>query len=582
MSRRERRSFVLFVTLLATLVTSLSTSPLIFLWQTHLAGFHGSDAFAHTWSLWWFDRALSRWGQSPAWVNFISYPTPFHHPIFVAASYARLVTLPLVHWGGPVVAYNAHLFVSFVSTWVLMALLCVELTGNRAAAVVGGAIFTFCPSRIVHALHGHFTQTLTYFWPLMVLCLWRLLKRPGIGRGVVFGLTLILACSVDLMPAAYFAIPVVAGVWLFFLLDDRTRVISRAGLRGLAAAFSVAVAVLVPIMWPLLSSAMGGRMTFYHAGGTVEYSADALALVIPPPRHPICQVWPGLQALSVRTLSFGLSYTESVVYVGWLTLALAAVGVVSGWRRWRDVRLWVVVAGGASLLALGPVLRVGGRLVRWGSQPIFLPYQLVKMMPLLSWGRTPARLNMTAMFALAILAAYGVAWLLRRVCPFWQQVLALGVVTMALIDYAVLFPWPMTDISVPPFYEELAADRRSVAVLDMPVWNYTANHFFMLYQMTHGHAIVGGYIYRRPAEAEEAMAELESLARPGGDPRALADYGIGYVVLHCDFLESADLEALTAHLAGRLGPPVYEDERIVAFAVPGALEVAPPPLEVDQ
>jgi hypothetical protein len=346
MSRRERRSFVLFVTILATLVTSLSTSPLIFLWQTHLAGFHGSDAFAHTWSLWWFDRALSCLGQSPAWVNFISYPIPFHHPIFVAASYARLVTLPLVHWGGPVVAYNAHLFVSFVSTWVLMALLCVELTGNRAAAVVGGAIFAFCPNRIVHALHGHFTQTLTYFWPLMVLCLWRLLKRPGIGRGVVFGLTLILACSVDLMPAAYFAIPVVAGVWLFFLLDDRTRVISRAGLRGLAAAFSVAAAVLVPIMWPLLSSAR---------------------------------------------------------------------------------------------------------------------------------------------------------------C-----------------------------------------------------------------------------IYRRPAEAEEAMAELESLARPGGDPRALADYGIGYVVLHCDFLESADLEALTAHLAGRLGPPVYEDERIVAFAVPGALEVAPPPLEVDQ
>ena len=37
--------FILFVTILAVLVTAVFTSPLVFLWRTHLAGFYGSDAF---------------------------------------------------------------------------------------------------------------------------------------------------------------------------------------------------------------------------------------------------------------------------------------------------------------------------------------------------------------------------------------------------------------------------------------------------------------------------------------------------------------------------------------------------------
>jgi len=324
-------------------------------------------------------------------------------------------------------------------------------------------------------------------------------------------------------------------------------------------------------------------LDFYYEAGILDYSADALALLVPPPGHLLCQVWPGLRGLSVQILSVGLSYTEGVVYAGWVTLALAAIGTVWGWRRRLDVRLWVTVAAGVSLLALGPTLRVRGHQVTvWGC-PVVLPYRLVKMLPFLSWGRTPARLNLTAMFALAILAAYGVVWLVGRIHRrAWQRVVTGGLIALVLLDAIFLFPWPMADVSVPFFYRTLAADRRSVAVLDLPVGDYTADKYYLLYQMVHGHAIVGGYSYRRPPEAEEAMAKLEDLARPGGAPTALAEYGIGYVILHCDFLELVELETLTAHLANRLGPPLYEDERIVVFAVPGALEIAPPPLEVDR
>jgi hypothetical protein len=581
MSSRERWGFVLFVALLATLVTALFTTPLVFRWRTHFVGFHGSDALAHAWSLWWFDKALFRLGQSPAQVNYVSYPTPFYQPLFVAASYARLVTLPVVHWGSPVMAYNIHLFVSYVLTWVLTSLLCLELTDSQAAAVVGGAIFTFCLPRTLHAVSGHYTLILTYPYPLLALCLWRVLKRPSIGRGLALGAALILISTVDLMPLAYFAAPVTASMLVFFLLADRPQVLSCPALKSLGLGFGSAALVLLPaVVWPLLSSAARGELGFYHAAGILDYSADALGLVLPPPWHPICRAWPALWAFSAQAMTV-MGYQESIVYAGWVTLVLAAIGAVWGWRKQRDVRLWIAIAVSASLLAMGPVLRIGGQLVTFGGRRVMLPYALVEKLPLLSWGRTPGRLSFTAMFALAILAAYGVAWVVGRIRQYvWRQVMALGIVALILLDVNFQFPWPMADAGVPAFYEDLAADQRAVAVLDLPTAEYTADVYYMLYQMAHGHAIVGGYLYRRPPEAEESMAELEALARPGGDPLALASYGIGYVVLHRDFLERDDLEALTAHLVEHLGPPLYEDEQIAAFAVPGAREIAPPPVGV--
>jgi len=333
-------------------------------------------------------------------------------------------------------------------------------------------------------------------------------------------------------------------------------------------------------MWPLLSSATQGDLGFYQEQGIEEYSVDAWALVVPPPGHLACQAWPGLWSLSAQILSFGLNYTEGIVYAGWATLVLAAVGTAWGWRRRRDVRLWAAVAVGASVLALGPFLRVGGRWVTVRGQMVTLPYSLVRMLPFLSWGRTPARLNLTAMFALAILSAHGVSWLIGGIRRWvWQQVVAAGLTVLILLDAIVLFPWPVADTSVPAFYRHLAADRQSMAVLDLPVGDYTADKLYLLYQMTHGHAIVGGYSYRRPPDAEEAMLELDALVRPGGEPAALAAYGIGYVILHRDFLEAGELETMLSHLANALDPPLHQDDHLVVFAVPDALEIAPMLLE---
>ncbi len=573
--------FVLFVTVLAILVTALLTTPLPFLWRTHLAGFYGSDAFSHAWSTWWFDKALLELHRSPAQMDRIYHPVQFFHPILVATPWVRLLALPGIHWGGTVATYNVQLFVSYVLTWLMMTLLCVDLTGDQTAAVIGGAVFTFCANRTLHALNGHFTQIMTYPCPILVLCLRRTLKHPTDGRGFALGGALIMASTVDLMTLAYFTMPITVSVLIAFLLSDRQQLFSRPTLRALGIGFSSAALVVLPLMWPLISQGLQGRLGFYQAPGILDYSADALGLFIPPPGHLLCNLWPALQQLSKRLIR-GIGYTESIVYAGWVTVILAVVGAAANWRRNQAVRLWVLVAVGASLLALGPVLWLGGQRVTIDGQSLMMPYGIVRTLPLLSWGRTPARLNLTAMFAIAILAAYGGHVFLAKLRRIWRPVLALGLLALVLLDATFLFPWPMADANVPEFYTEIAADRRSVAILPLPILDYTADKYYLLHQMTHGHAISGGYSYRRPAEAREALIQLKLLTRPGGNPLALADYGIAYVILHRDFLGEQDLETTRAYLERKLGAPLYNDENIVAFRVPDPLEIAPPPLQTRQ
>jgi hypothetical protein len=220
-----------------------------------------------------------------------------------------------------------------------------------------------------------------------------------------------------------------------------------------------------------------------------------------------------------------------------------------------------------------------GELVTVGDVPIILPYAIILKTPFLTWGRTPARFNSTVMFALAILAAYGAAFWLDHLKFNWQKA-ALGPVLLGLIlvDSILIFPWPMMSVATPSVFEDIAADERAVAVLDLPVLSYEAAKFHMLYQLTHQHALVGGYRTRRPDEATVVMKALEEAALPGGDTANLAENSIAYVVVHHHFYTQTKLEDIKNNLTNQVGEAIYSDSEISVFSIPGSQETAPKPL----
>jgi hypothetical protein len=94
----------------------------------------------------------------------------------------------------------------------------------------------------------------------------------------------------------------------------------------------------------------------------------------------------------------------------------------------------------------------------------------------------------------------------------------------------------------------------------------------MYYQTVHGHGIVQGHAYRIPREASGLIRFCSQLMNPEGeifvyDPvEILRQWKIKYVVLHKD--SEANVQVQRPFLTGLLGESVYEDEQIVAFAVP--------------
>jgi len=190
----------------------------------------------------------------------------------------------------------------------------------------------------------------------------------------------------------------------------------------------------------------------------------------------------------------------------------------------------------------------------------------------------------------AVLASGGLAALLKNTAKRGYKIaLAALFFSLILIEYLVVFPFPMTGGSVPQFYLDVARDRRDYAILDLPPGeDYSAfTHYIMYYQMFHQHPIIWGFTYRLPPFAALVTESFRQLvARSDIVDYSLEDllqilnqFNIKYVVLHKGFLTEGE-ERVDGAFLQALGEPIYEDSQISAFLVPerGGERATPGPL----
>jgi len=579
---REAIVATLLAAVLYTVITVIITYPAAFSLGSTVAGFKGYDALQYVWSLWWNKTAIVDLHTSPANVALLYAPGGAYHPLLIVTPYLELSAVPLTLACGPVATYNLLLLFSFIFTALTTYLLAYELSGDRLAAFLGGLVFAFFPNRLGHALGGHLPQLTAYWFPLYALSLVWLVRRPTRRRGLWCGVCLGLSLLVNLQHTAYLLVPFT----LVFLLWHWRSWRDVRFLKGLALALAVAVLVTVPFFIPFLEDKLQGGLSFLKAGGTVRNSIDLLAYLAPSPTHPLLSRWGLLPSYVDRLFTQPRDVEEGLAYLGIVPLLLAAWGIVRGRSdRW----MWAALGGASLMLALGPLLKVGGALASYTIEGqatyIPLPYTLLKALPLYEWGRTPGRLSETAAFALAVLVAYGVADLRGRLRGRWAPVaLTAGATLFILIEYAVVFPFPMGDATVPDFYRQMAADGGDYAVLDLPILGRPASNYAMYYQTVHRHPIVGGYIHRYPPGTREFTDFVSNLAQPSPtqdiiphpssqERRAwLARAGIGKVIVHKHLMIKVQRDAVIAFLRDLLGEPVFEDAQIMAFAVRPASE----------
>ena len=249
----------------------------------------------------------------------------------------------------------------------------------------------------------------------------------------------------------------------------------------------------------------------------------------------------------------GVRSTDALQYLwpGAVALALALWGLASGRRTRRSLpapqRAYAVLLVVAAVLCLGPFLKV------WGTQTEMpLPYLLLYGLPGFAGLRDPARFGAIYTLCLSVLAAYGVARLLRRRPR--RSTLVASVLCAAVLAESWIRPLPVAAVpvgtAVPAVYRWLAAQPPGQPVLELPiglgnkaVWAQQAE--MMYYATYHWQPIVNGTGGFAPPGYDHDVALYNSFPATAA-LRLLRSRGVRYVIVHRSWIGVHAADAIRA------------------------------------
>ncbi len=534
------------VGLVCAAFTALVTWPQAALWRTHTHAHH--DTLFSMWRLSWIAEILP---THPARL----FDAPIFHPVERTFAFSDavllqgLVALPALRAGAPALpVYNLLLlagpWLSAIGTYLLVrALLARHGSGDRAApatfwpALMAGTIFGLLPYRIEHIMHLELQWS--QWMPLACWALHRTVWHGRIRDGVLTGVFVLAQFLSCIYYGIFLVVALASCAPLLLLLRERAAVPRIA--RALAIGGVLCVLPLAAYSAPYRANQedFGGGRSAWEID---RWSATPASFVSAPPENRVYGATAALSSSEGRLMPGALA----------AALALAAIWLA---RRRRESWMYVAMLVVSGLLALGTHTIV---------------YRVVlAVVPPLQGLRAPARFGMVMALAIAVLAAFGAAWLLdwvprRR----WQHACGAACVAVLLVEYASdvrpLHAW----VQRPPMYARYLRAQPEGVVLDLPVprtwalplydaeWSYLARF--------HGRALVNGYsgYYPKPY-----LDLLNTLVRFPNDESldALRARDVRYVVVHEDRYEPADFVEFDARLrrtpglrfVGRIPDPTY-------------------------
>ncbi len=589
-----RSRYTLFAGLAYLALTVVITYPVAFQLTTRIAGLPGNDSLEFVWSTWWFKHALFDLRANPLNISVLNYPNGIYFPLLPAMSQSFLLPLPLAAFISPVFAFNVAYLTSFPLCGLTGYWLCAELSGDRRAGFVGGLIWAFFPNKMGHALAGHLFQLVVFTLPLAALFLLRLFRQPSTRTAVYAGLAIALAATIHPINVAYFIAPtliviVSAEIRLPALFRGRRgkapdKGENRLPLKTLSLAAVIAGALTALFFIPVFLDAARGQLGSLVERGVVGFSMDLLTFVLPAPDHPFLG-GTSLSELAHRVDPFPF---ETIGYLGLIPLALTLMAL--RWR-WRENRRWLVLGLLTAILSLGPVLQIGREIVRITVEidrfPILMPYAFVGQLPFFQWSRTPARLNETTMFAMAVLASSGMAALLTQLKnQKMGRAIWLIACTLIPVEYIVRWPMPTSPVPATAALADLADDSSFEAVMNFPVPENTINLYGLLQQTYHRHPMIGGRVYRDQPGALVIQNFLSGvLTATGGDDiapgptdaqraAAFAYFDVGRIIYQPEGDHDGSARAAVESL---FGSPVVSDELVSIYTLPNnQLPIADP------
>jgi hypothetical protein len=486
---------LLVVTLLFAGLTVLFTQPLALHLATRHVGESGGDARVYLWNLWWVKTALTRLHTNPLQTDFIFFPTGVGLALHTLALAQGLLFIPLSAVVGDVVGANLIVLSTFLASSLGAYALARRVGAQPEGAFLAGLIFAFCPYRLAR-LAGHYDLLGTEWIPLYALAFLNVLDAERPRWWVVVAGFLGGVCGYTDLTYLVFLV-VVSVVLLAFRRpwgDGRSP--WRVG--GVAALVALALSPLLLSAW---SDVHAWRYPPYP--GSDRYVADLLGYVTPGPRQTI------LGGSLGRT--FDPNVTETTVFAGWLTVAIAATALRSRETR-RALAPWLVLGGLAVVLSLGDTLHVAGQDT---GLPLLFPW--LRSLPVLHHLRAPSRFSILVMLVLALLAS--TAWT-RRMASLGSARWRFGLTALVaggIVAETLAIPIPLFAAGAPPLYAAIGREAGDFTVVEVPGIDQVPGQV-MYHQTIHGKRIFIGTAARVPVEKTSYFFGLP-LVRPLVDLR---------------------------------------------------------------
>lgn len=481
------------------------TWPLAAHLTTRLGAVEGAgDPYLNLWILGW---GMQAWLGDPASVfSGRVFDANIFHPASGTLTFSdhlllqSLLLSPLyAATGNLALCYNVLLIGSIALSGAAMHVLARGVTGSDRAAYIAGLAWACWPYRTAHFLHLQL-QSL-YFLPLALLALHRVAAarrwRDALALGVLTALQAISSVYYGVMSAIAIAVGAGSLAWTTGQWRGRrywTRV---------AGAAAIAALLIAPVVWPywITQQREGFGRNLFEA---VQNSATLQSYTQVPHENLVYGANGVMLPRAPEAGQRDKRHNEHQMFPGLVLMALAAFGLVTGWRtdRWPAVATALAVAVVGLVLSLGPegvaaVYETAARIV-FGFHAI----------------RAPARFAVLLMLGASLLAAIGLARI--NAAPRVIVVIA----ALMMIEYLNaplnLVAAPATTTSAGQWLRD--QDGRG-AVLYLPISLDKENSIYMVQSLEHRRPIVNGYSGQRPAfytSIADAFADPSS-----ADARAL-------------------------------------------------------------
>ena len=662
---------------LYALLTIALTWPVAAQVTTHIPGeaTWAFDESTFVWNMWWFKYSILALGQTPLETTYTFFPLGISLTTYTFNLFNAAFGLPLQLAFSLPLANNLTLFFSYVSSGYGTFLLVLYLLASSSprqqprvqyldfrassltpylAAFLAGCVYAFSASRMMYVALGHYNFVTIQWFPFYALYLLKSLRTGGlkqIGLAALFAAFCLyaeLTFSVFLLFLSLFLIlselrhqPKQLAINNEQLTNSSPQSSNppilqssnqssnpSTSLRARLPIFQSSLLIplltfllTAPFLLAVLPDFLDPAYQEPGWGEGLKLSADLVGLVTFTPLHPLSGVdW----VAELRAVIEGRSRFSdaNTLFLGYGILALALLGFTV---RRRTAAVWFWSAIFFTVLSLGPLLTINGqnRFDLDGLDVTYpLPFALLHYLPVLNAGRVPNRFGIPLTLALAVLAGFGLAWLLAKLgtrkverrkglkLKAFPVLFSVGLLLILLFDqYSV--PLPRTDARIPEIYAQIGREPGDFTLLQLPLgWRNSYGTLgaertqLQYYQAAHRRPILGGNTSRNPdfkfdyyagIPLFRALTEVELYRTPDEVTLARAKqqaaelmtlYNVKYLTIHAPIVGRKPYEdtyLTTRKLALELIPheprPVYQSPEVEVYAVkPAAI---PQPLQID-